>query len=505
MRGSERSQAVRPALPGPGETVAGKYRIEREIGRGGMSVVFGATHRVTGRRFALKWLLPEVLVQPDAARRFIRESQISGRLQHPNVVEVFDIGEERGSHYMVMEWLEGETLAERLERVGTLSLREAYRYLIPCMRGVAAAHAAGIVHRDLKPANIFLCRATRDNSELAKVLDFGISKLAIGTGDVHSTVTNTGVLLGTPYYMSPEQMQAQPVDPRADVYAFGVILYQVLSGQLPFAATNYGALVVQVATETPRRLDELVPDLPREVTQTIARAMARAPAERFQNMQALIAASERFASNALPRPLPRPTYPTALDAVGDAKPIQRSRRAAAARGKRKAGPLARRRNRVIAAGVTLVVAAAVVWSLRSDELAVSDPGTPADRESDNANVSMDALQAAPEQPSTPAAPQAPAAAPAAVGGAAERTAAPAPVSALPSGVETPQEPRAAAQGADRPARVKARQPNAERSERQRSAKPKATVSTPPMTRPMTPPMTTEDTSIERNPLKMDIQ
>src|SRR6187455_662819 len=211
MLGSQRS-VPGSALPQPGDLIAGKYRVEREIGRGGMSVVFGAKHVVTGRRFALKWLLPEISVNPESAERFIRESQVSGRLQHPNVVEVFDIGQDAGTHYMVMEWLAGESLADRLERVGPLSVREACRYLIPCMRGVAAAHAAGIVHRDLKPANIFLCEATKDSPELAKVLDFGISKLSISSGDVNLPVTSTGILLGTPHYMAPEQMQAQPVD-----------------------------------------------------------------------------------------------------------------------------------------------------------------------------------------------------------------------------------------------------------------------------------------------------
>jgi eukaryotic-like serine/threonine-protein kinase len=312
MLGSQRS-VPGSALPQPGDLIAGKYRVEREIGRGGMSVVFGAKHVVTGRRFALKWLLPEISVHPESAERFIRESQVSGRLQHPNVVEVFDIGQDAGTHYMVMEWLAGESLADRLERVGALSVRDACRYLIPCMRGVAAAHAAGIVHRDLKPANIFLCEAANSGSEVAKVLDFGISKLSIASGDVNSPVTSTGILLGTPHYMAPEQMQAQPVDARTDVYAFGVILYQVLSGSLPFAATNYGALVVQVATETPRPLQELVPDLPPGVADCVARAMARPVADRFQNLHALITALEPYVAGTLPRPSSRGTYPTILD------------------------------------------------------------------------------------------------------------------------------------------------------------------------------------------------
>jgi serine/threonine protein kinase len=367
MPGSERSVSG-SALPQPGDLIAGKYRIEREIGRGGMSVVFGARHAVTGRRFALKWLLPEISVHPDAAERFIRESQVSGRLQHPNVVEVFDIGQDAGTHYMVMEWLAGESLADRLERVGALSVRDACGYLIPCMRGVAAAHAAGIVHRDLKPANIFLCEATKDSSELPKVLDFGISKLSISSGDVHSPVTSIGILLGTPHYMAPEQMQAEPVDARTDVYAFGVILYQLLSGSLPFPATNYGALVVQVATETPRPLQELVPTLPAGVADCVARAMARAASDRFQNLHALITALEPYATGTLPRPSHRGTYPTFVDEpVVKVRPFAAPGLPASARPSKAtpATPARRRRQLALYLGACVFVAIATALSLQA--------------------------------------------------------------------------------------------------------------------------------------------
>jgi len=289
------------ALPKPGDTVAAKYLIERTIGSGGMSVVFGATHRVTGKRFAIKWLLPdEDVSSPDAstsaeaAARFIREAQVAGRFQHPNVVEVYDVGQVSGSFYMVMDWLEGESLADRLERTGPLTLPEACAYLIPCMRGMDDAHAVGIVHRDLKPANIFLCKATRHAPEIAKVLDFGIAKIESPAGESASLVTKQGVLIGTPYYLSPEQLRAHPVDHRTDIYAFGVILYQVLSGQLPFPAESFGELVLQITSGTPTPLRVSVPGLPRGVDELIARAMARDPAERFQNLTELIDALERF-------------------------------------------------------------------------------------------------------------------------------------------------------------------------------------------------------------------
>ncbi|HKU44343.1 MAG TPA: serine/threonine-protein kinase [Polyangiales bacterium] len=285
-------------LPQPGDTVAGKYVIDRVIGQGGMSVVYGATHTVTGKRFAIKWLLPEdAPASGDTARRFIREAQVAGLFQHPNVVEVYDVGEVAGSFYMVMQWLEGESLAARLERVGSLSFEQTCEYLIPCMRGVEEAHAAGIVHRDLKPANIFLCRATHHTPERTKVLDFGIAKISKHAFDANSLVTKSGVLIGTPHYLSPEQLRTEPVDHRTDVYALGVIMYQLLSGQLPFPAENFGKLVLEIATGTPTPLLELVPDLPPEAAAIVERAMAREPADRYQDVRSLIEALEAACPN----------------------------------------------------------------------------------------------------------------------------------------------------------------------------------------------------------------
>jgi serine/threonine-protein kinase len=282
------------ALPKGGDIVAGKYRIERLLGMGGMGAVFEATHRVTGKRFAVKWLLPNIGAREEAAKRFIREAQVAGRFEHPNVVEVYDVGQERSSFYMVMELLEGESLAERLTHAKKLTYEECFRILLPCMRGVARAHTAGIVHRDLKPANIFLCRATADHPEHPKVLDFGISKMSNLAGEVDSSITKTGVVMGTPHYMSPEQVRGKAIDQCADIYAFGVILYQLLSGELPFPADTYSELVLQIATETPKPLDQLVRELPAGLVQLVGRAMARNPADRFQDLDSLVQALEPF-------------------------------------------------------------------------------------------------------------------------------------------------------------------------------------------------------------------
>jgi serine/threonine protein kinase len=289
------------ALPSPGDTVAGKYVLERVIGEGGMSVVYGATHRVTGKRFAIKWMLPdETATSSDTARRFIREAQVAGLFQHPNAVEVYDVGQVSGSFYMVMEWLDGESLASRLERNITITFQDMCAYLIPCMHGVTEAHAAGIVHRDLKPANIFLCRAMHHTPERPKVLDFGIAKISKQTFDVNSLVTKSGVLIGTPHYLSPEQLRSLPVDHRTDIYAFGVIMYQLLSGQLPFPADNFGQLVLQIATGTPVPLRDFVPGLPAGMPELVARAMAREPQDRFQDLRELIGALEGLAAGVVP-------------------------------------------------------------------------------------------------------------------------------------------------------------------------------------------------------------
>jgi serine/threonine protein kinase len=335
------------ALPRPGETIAGKYVVERVIGQGGMSVVFGATHKVTGKRFAIKWLLPEEApTSGDTARRFIREAQVAGLFQHPNVVEVYDVGQVQGSFYMVMQWLEGESLATRLEREGSLSFEHTCEILVPCMRGVEEAHAAGIVHRDLKPANIFLCRASHHTPERAKVLDFGIAKLSKHAFDVNSLVTKSGVLIGTPHYLSPEQLRSQPVDRRTDVYAFGVIMYQLLSGQLPFPAESFGQLVLQIATGTPIRLADLVPDLPPVAAEIVARAMAREPEQRYQDVHALAEALEA-ACPGLPHPMAEP--------LRSSRPVR-----AASQPQHAAKPVSRAPNPMRRVAAYLAVMAAVV-------------------------------------------------------------------------------------------------------------------------------------------------
>ena len=205
------------ALPRPGQTIADKYVVEGPLGQGGMGAVLEVTHRVTGRRFALKWLLPELCSQSDAVDRFMREAQVAGRVDHRNVVEVYDFGRDGASFFMVMELLRGETLAARLEREGKLGPTDACRIMLGVTHGLAAAHAAGVVHRDLKPANVFLTRVEEGSPELPKLLDFGISKISALPGELNGAATRAGVVLGTPFYMAPEQLRSLPVDARTDI------------------------------------------------------------------------------------------------------------------------------------------------------------------------------------------------------------------------------------------------------------------------------------------------
>jgi eukaryotic-like serine/threonine-protein kinase len=287
--------------PEVGEIIAGKYRVEGLLGRGGMGVVFKAVHVITGKRFAIKWLLSDPSGGKLAVDRFIREAQVAGRVEHPNIVEVYDVGEARGSLYMVMELLEGESLEARLLTRGAMPVGEAIRIMLLCARGIARAHAAGIVHRDLKPANIFLRRTGEAGGETPKVLDFGISKIA-DTIEPNSAITKTGTLLGTPFYMAPEQVHAREVDDRTDVYAFGVILYQLVAGRLPFQATTYSSLLVKILTDVPKPLESLVSDLPSGFGPLVRRAMAREPSARFQTMRELIVALERLEAALHARP-----------------------------------------------------------------------------------------------------------------------------------------------------------------------------------------------------------
>jgi serine/threonine protein kinase len=219
--------------PKPGDLIADKYQIERFIGQGGMAEVYAGLNIRTGKRVALKWISPALATTKEALSRFRREALAAGRINHPNVVTVFDVVEHMSSTWLVMELLEGDPLSEILNRVGYMEPEPAVQLLIPAIRGVAAAHAHGVIHRDLTPDNIFICRSADGKPREAKVLDFGVSKLADEATD-QVGITGLGHAVGTPAYMAPEQIRGNiPADARTDVYALGVVLYQMLAGRRP--------------------------------------------------------------------------------------------------------------------------------------------------------------------------------------------------------------------------------------------------------------------------------
>lgn len=276
------------ALPGVGDLVADKYRIETLLGEGGMGAVYAARHEMMDKPVALKWLLPRLASHAEARDRFIREARAAARVRHPNVVEVYDVGVHNGALFMVMELLEGQSLEELFDGDEKITIPTALRILIGAMQGVQAAHEQGIIHRDIKPANLFVVRDPRTRERYAKVLDFGISKL---TEDQQrgAGITSTGLVIGTPSYMSIEQIQGdKDLDLRTDVYAFGVLLYQALSGQLPYTGDSVGALAIQLVMHQPPRPKLLRPELPTALDNVIMKAMAVNRDDRYANMGELI-------------------------------------------------------------------------------------------------------------------------------------------------------------------------------------------------------------------------
>jgi serine/threonine-protein kinase len=348
VRRTRKDDVVRKEfLPEPGDLVAGKYRIERAIGRGAMGAVFEATHCVTDKRFAIKWLLARESENQDAVKRFLREAQVAGCCHHRSLVEVYDIDRSDGSLFMVMELLDGSSLADLIARQGRMPAHEACPLLLPCMEAIGEAHKAGVIHRDLKPDNIFVCRATASRPQLAKVLDFGVSRILSAREGNLTHLTGHGTIIGTPYYMPPEQVQGAEIDPRVDVYAMGATLYEVLSGVLPHDASTYLALFTKIVHEAPLPLEELVPSLPPGLGAVVGRAMARNRDERYASMAELIAALEPFCA---PTASSSPSFAPLAEARSD----QLAPRSL----------LAGRRERrlLLVAGGLLLVAAGLGWS-----------------------------------------------------------------------------------------------------------------------------------------------
>ena len=291
-----------PREPVPGELLDERYELVRVLGRGGMGVVYAAENRRTGKAVAIKWISALRMGSPEHAgavvERFRREARALAGVRHPNIVDVYDVGGSSEAPFLVMELLEGELLRERLSR-GRCSWSEAAELLLPVMRGVAAVHRAGTIHRDLKPDNIFLCQSSAGVTP--KVLDFGVAAIRGGSSDGLGTLTRSGTIVGTPSYMPLEQLTGGTVDERADVYALGVVLYEALSGALPFEARSASELAVLQATAAPTPLSAHCPELRGAREAAVMRALARKPQARYDSVDELVQAIELAGAPQRPR------------------------------------------------------------------------------------------------------------------------------------------------------------------------------------------------------------
>jgi serine/threonine protein kinase len=276
----------------PGDVLANKYRLDRLLGEGGMGAVFAAENLNTGRRVAVKVLHTSLMTNPEAGARFVREARATTSIAHPNIVEVLDLDSDpaRQIVYIVQEFLEGQTLEAALDaRPGhRLSPEEAFFVLVPVMEALVAAHARGIVHRDIKPGNLFLAR--KPNGEtVPKIIDFGIAKDVAQASSMNQT--REGTMIGTPAYMSPEQVAGRAdVDVQTDVWAMGVVLYETLSGRLPYEAENSNLLMGKILYEAPTPLASYAPDVPPDLAAVVTTALQRERRLRFRTMSDMLAA-----------------------------------------------------------------------------------------------------------------------------------------------------------------------------------------------------------------------
>jgi serine/threonine protein kinase len=316
-----------------GQTIAGKYRLNRLLGTGGMASVWSATNVFTEREFAIKFMLPQVARTPEAARRFLLEAKVSARINHPNIIEVIDVGQaEDGSLFLVMELLTGVSLDVATRRqTPAMTLREFLGHMKDVAVALAAAHRSGVIHRDLKPTNVFLHK-DRDGRVVPKLLDFGVSKIL--EEENNTSLTVVGTVLGSPLYMSPEQaMGAAGIDGRTDVFAFGGILFEALTGQRAYDAPNFNALIVTIATKQPKQIDDVAPQLPEPLRALVRDCMVTDKIKRIGSFDTVVermdAVLKDVADSPLRLPSPynegeRPSDPDATNALppqsGGARP-----------------------------------------------------------------------------------------------------------------------------------------------------------------------------------------
>ena len=276
----------------------GKFKIVGKLGHGAMGEVFRALDPVLGREVAIKVVTGKLSEDEGARVRFLREAQAAATLNHPNIVTVYDFGEEQGQAFMAMELLEGQDLRELLAKGTLTDLQGNVAIMEQILDGLAFAHANGVVHRDIKPANIMVM-----NNFQVKVMDFGIARL-----ETSASMTQTGIAMGTPNYISPEQLQGKPVDRRSDIFALGVVLYEFLSHEKPFRGENLSQLIYNIINfnpPTPVERDENIPMILNRVTM---RAIAKDPQERYQRAGELAVELKEFLASFIPT-APKPRQP----------------------------------------------------------------------------------------------------------------------------------------------------------------------------------------------------
>lgn len=295
-------EALAPVAPG--DILADKYRVERVIGTGGMGVVVAATHLTLDKIVAVKFVLPAALKDSASTERFLREARLAVRLRSEHVARVLDVGTlKNGAPFMVMEYLEGANLAEVLQRQGPLPFDSAVDLIVQACEALGEAHALGIVHRDLKSQNLFLTTGVGGGPVL-KVLDFGISKMQ--SSPQLQNLTQSMAVLGSPLYMAPEQMKSsRDVDARADIWALGVVLYELLTARFPFDAETMAGLALQIAQDAPPAIEERRADVPAALAAVVFRCLEKDRERRFAGVVELATALEPFATEASAKSLRR--------------------------------------------------------------------------------------------------------------------------------------------------------------------------------------------------------
>jgi eukaryotic-like serine/threonine-protein kinase len=304
-----------------GQTIAGRYLVRKLIGHGGMGAVYEAEHLGIGKRVAIKVVDPEWAKDERVVARFAREARAMSAVESAHIVSVLDAGSEEGRPYLVMELLRGEDLGARLRRERTLALPDAMHVAAQVLKGLARAHAAGIVHRDLKPDNVFLLRSDTD-STFVKIVDFGVSKIERPRNRTSPlALTGRGTVLGTPFYMCPEQAQASPdIDGRADLYSVGAIVFECLCGRPPHTGETYEQVIVSICMRDAPDVRAIDPSIPPEVASFVARALSRDRAQRPASAERMLAALHEVAPEEKSRVPLDPPAPATLMSAGVSRP-----------------------------------------------------------------------------------------------------------------------------------------------------------------------------------------